>query len=149
MDVTEALALVMRLCMVAEGLFLRPYLCPAGVPTIGYGSTHYLDGRAVRLSDPAITREHALHLLRYKILTEYMPGVLRVCAAIDSPGRLAALTDFAYNLGLGRLRASTLARCVNAGRWDAVPAELRKWVLGGSRRLPGLVKRREAEIALI
>lgn len=146
MDVTEALAIVMRLCMVFEGLMLRPYLCPAGVPTIGYGTTHYLDGRAVRLSDPPITREHALHLLRHKILTEYMPGVLRLCRAVDTPGRLAALTDFAYNLGLGKLRSSTLLRCVLAGRWDLVPAELRKWVLAGGKRQRGLVLRREAEI---
>lgn len=149
MDVTEALALVMRLCMVAEGLFLSPYLCPAGVPSIGYGSTRYLDGRRVQLSDPPITREHALHLLRYEILANYMPGVLRLSRAVDTPGRLAALTDFAYNLGLGRLRGSTLIKRVQAGRWDLVPVELRKWVFGGGRRLHGLVKRRAAEIALL
>jgi lysozyme len=59
MDVTEALAVVMAMCLHFEGLYLRPYLCPAGVPTIGVGSTRYLDGRAVSLADPPITREHA------------------------------------------------------------------------------------------
>lgn len=149
MDVTQALAIVMRLCLLFEGLYLRPYLCPAGVPTIGVGSTRYLDGRPVRLDDPPITREHALVLLRHKLLTEFMPGVRRLCGAVDDPGRLAALSDFAYNLGLGALKGSTLRRRVLGGRWDLVPAELRKWVLAGGRRLPGLVRRREAEIAYI
>ena len=71
MDVTEALALVMRLCLQFEGLYLRPYLCPAGVPTIGVGCTSYLDGRRVTLNDPPITREHALILLRQRILRGY------------------------------------------------------------------------------
>jgi len=149
MDVTEDLAIVMRLCLAFEGLYLRPYLCPAGVPTIGVGSTRYLDGRRVRLTDPPITLEHALVLLRHRLLTEFMPGVRQLCGAVDSPGRLAALTDFAYNLGLGALRASTLRRRVAAGRWDLVPAELRKWVLAGGRPMRGLVRRRAAEAALI
>lgn len=149
MDVTEALAIVMRLCMTFEGLLLSPYLCPAGVPTIGYGSTRYLDGRAVTLSDPPITREHALILLRHTILSQYMPGVRRLCGAVDEPARLAALTDFAYNLGVARLAGSTLLRMVRAGRWDRVPAELRKWVFAGGRRLHGLERRRNAEAALI
>lgn len=149
MDVTEALRLVMALCLHFEGLYLRPYLCPAGVPTIGVGSTRYLDGRRVTLADPPITREHAMVLLRHRLLTEFMPGVRRLCAAADTPGRIAALTDFAYNLGLGNLKASTLRKRVNAGRWDDVPGELRKWVRAGGRVLPGLVRRREAEITLL
>lgn len=149
MDVTQALALAMRLCLLFEGLYLRPYLCPAGVPTIGVGSTRYLDGRPVRLDDPPITREHAMVLLRYRLLGEFMPGVRALCGAVDDAGRLAALTDFAYNLGLGALRGSTLRRRILAGRWDLVPAELRKWVLAGGRRMRGLERRREAEIRLI
>ena len=149
MDVTQALAIVMRLCILFEGVYLRPYLCPAGVPTIGVGSTRYLDGRRVQLSDPPITREHAMVLLRHKVLTEFMPGVRRLCGAVDEPGRLAALADFAYNLGLGALKSSTLRRRILAGRWDDVPAELRKWVFAGGRRMNGLARRREAEIALL
>lgn len=149
MDATEALRLVMALCLHFEGLYLRPYLCPAGVPTVGAGSTRYLDGRPVRLTDPPITKEHAMVLLRHKLLTEYMPGVRRLCGAVDDPGRLAALSDFAYNLGVGALKASTLRRKVLAGDWDAVPTELRKWVIAGGKAQRGLVRRREAEIALL
>lgn len=149
MDVTEALRLVMALCLRFEGLYLRPYLCPAGVPTIGVGSTRYLDGRAVRLDDPPITREHAMILLRHKLLTEFMPGVRKLCAQVDTPGRLAALSDLAYNIGLGNLKASTLRRVINAGRWDLAPAQFRRWNKGAGRVLRGLTVRREAEVALL
>jgi len=149
MDVTQALALVMQLCLYFEGMYLVPYLCPAGVPTIGVGSTYYLDGTPVRLTDPAITREHALHLLRHRILTEFMPGVLKLCRAADTPGRLAALTDLAYNIGLKNLKNSTLIRVLNRSGWGAAPAQFRRWVRGGGKVLKGLWLRREAEVRLI
>lgn len=131
-----------------EGLRLRPYLCPAGVPSIGFGSTRYLDGRAVLLSDPPITRPQAEEMLLAGVRRTYLPAVLALCPGVNDARRLAALIDFTYNLGGGNLRASTLRRKVNAGDWAAVPAELRKWVRGGGRVLPGLVHRREAEVAL-
>ncbi|MDW3682923.1 lysozyme [Cupriavidus sp. CV2] len=132
-----------------EGLYLCPYLCPAGVPTIGYGATRYLDGRAVTLNDPPITREVAEAMLLEQVRTIYLPAVLKLCPGVDTPERLAALIDFAFNLGAGNLRASTLRKRVNAGRWSDVPAEFRKWVRGGGRVLRGLVLRREAEADLI
>ena len=132
-----------------EGLYLRPYLCPAGVPTIGYGSTRYLDGRAVELTDPAITRATAELLLLRTVMNTYLPSVLRLCPGVDSPDRLAALIDFCYNLGGRSLKASTLRKYVNSGRWGDVPTELRKWNKGGGRVLRGLQLRREAEVELI
>lgn len=147
-DLQRTMALLLALLERFEGLRLRPYLCPAGVATIGLGSTRYLDGRPVRLTDPPITREHAYLLARQQLLTDYLPQVVALCGQIDTPERLAAITDFAYNLGNGALRASTLRKRIQAGRWDQVPTELRKWVRGGGRVLPGLVKRREAEAVL-
>jgi lysozyme len=147
--IDEALPIVEALCVQFEGVYLCPYLCPAGVGTVGVGATRYLDGRAVSLTDPPITRVQAMELLRQSLLTIYIPGTLYSCPAIDTPGRLAALADFAFNCGLASLRASTLRRRVQAGRWDDVPGELRRWNRGGGRVLPGLVRRREAEIALI
>lgn len=130
-----------------EGLRLSPYLCPAGVGTVGYGSTRYENGIAVQLTDPPISRERAEALMLHEV-RQIAPKVRQLCPGADTPGRQAALIDFTFNLGLGRLRSSTLRKRVNAGDWDAVPAELRKWVIGGGRVLPGLVKRREAEAAL-
>lgn len=132
-----------------EGLYLVPYLCPAGVPTIGYGATYYQDGRAVTLRDPAITREQAEELLLWMVRTVYLPAVRRLCPAVNDPNRLAALIDFTFNLGAGNLKASTLRKRVNAGRWADVPTELRKWVMAAGKRLRGLVLRREAEIAVL
>lgn len=132
-----------------EGLFLTPYLCPAGVASIGYGATFYEDGTRVTLMDSAITPERAEELLLWMIRTVYLPAVLRLCPKVDSPERLAALIDFALNFGAGRLRASTLRMRVNAWRWDDVPREFRKWVYAAGKKLRGLVLRREAEIALI
>lgn len=143
--VTIAAALARRF----EGLYLKPYICPAGVPTIGYGATFYENGERVKLTDPAITKERAEALLLWMIRTQYLPAVIKLCPAVDNPKRLAALIDFTFNLGVGRLKSSTLRKRVNAGEWDAVPAELRKWTRGGGKVLRGLVIRREAEIQLI
>lgn len=144
-----ATGIAAALCRRFEGLFLSPYLCPAGVPTIGYGATYYQDGRRVTLSDKPISREQAEALLLWMVKTRYLPEVLRLCPGIDDPCRLAAIIDFTFNLGSGNLRSSTLRKRINAEDWDAVPTELLKWVKAGGRKLRGLVIRRQAEIVLI
>jgi lysozyme len=60
-----------------------------------------------------------------------------------------AIVDFVYNLGLGRLQTSTLKRKINQQDWDAAQEQLMLWTKGGGRVLPGLVKRRAAESALL
>lgn len=145
----EALAVASLLIRRWEGFRSVPYLCPAGVPTIGYGFTHYADGRMVTLSDPPMTRAQAQALLEHLVRTKYMRDTIRLCPNIDIAARLGAITDFAFNLGSGNLRASTLRRKILAGDWEAVPAELRKWVRAGGRILKGLVLRREAEIGYV
>lgn len=132
-----------------EGLYLSPYLCPAGRPTIFYGATFYQNGTGVTLSDPRGTREQAEDLLQFMLSSVFIPGVQKLCPNIEHPEQLAAITDFAFNLGIGRLKASTLRKRINAGDWEAVPGELRKWTKGGGRTLRGLVARREAEILLL
>jgi lysozyme len=144
-----AILVAMALMRRFEGLYLTPYLCPAGVPTIGYGATYYEDGTRVTLHDPAITRERAEALLIWMVRTVYLPTVMRLCPGIDSQNRLAAIIDFTFNLGGSALRNSTLRRKINASLWDQVPAEIRKWVRGGGKVLRGLVIRREAEVVLV
>lgn len=146
---SDPVAIAATLARRFEGFYSHPYLCPAGVPTIGYGATYYEDGTAVTLKDPAISKDRAEVLLLWMVRTVYLPTVARLCPGADSPERLAALIDFTFNLGGSALRASTLRRRVNAGRWEDVPSELRKWVKGGGRVLRGLVIRREAEAALV
>jgi lysozyme len=146
----DALSITSELCKHFEGFRSKPYLCSAGVPTIGYGATYYLDGRRVQLTDPPITREVATGLLMFQLERDFFPGVLRLCPIlITHPARLAAITDFAFNLGLGRLQTSTLRRKVNAEDWEAAKEQLMKWTRGGGRVLPGLVRRRAAEAKLL
>lgn len=147
----SAVEIAAALCRRFEGFYSSPYLCPAGVPTIGYGATHYLDGRRVLMTDPPISKEAAERLLLRMIETTYLPAVVKHCPGIvrESPGRQAAIIDFTFNLGGGNLGASTLRRRINAGEWDAVPSELAKWVYAGGRVLRGLVVRRRAESDLV
>ena len=145
----DAVAVAAALARRFEGLYLTPYLCPAGVPTLAYGASYYEDGSRVQLTDPPITKERAEALLLWMLRTVYLPAVMRLCPSVDTPGRIAALIDFAFNLGAGNLKNSTLRRRVNTGDWASVPTELRKWNKGGGRILRGLTLRREAEAELI
>lgn len=146
MDLAVAVELVERF----EGFRSRPYLCPAGIPTIGYGSTHYADGRPVTLDDPPIGREAAHALAELELRARCLAAVLRLCpVAIGNVALANALTDFCYNLGTGRLQTSTLRRKVNSQDWTGAREQLKRWVRGGGRILPGLVARREAEAALL
>lgn len=149
MDIEQVLHLTASLCRRFEGFYPSPYLCPAGVATIGYGTTYYEDGAAVSLRDPPITRGRAEDLLLHQLRTIYARQTVALCPGADTPHRLAALVDFAYNLGAANLRSSTLRRRVNAGEWDDVPAQLMRWNRGGGRVLRGLTLRRQAEAALI
>lgn len=149
MNTALAVEIAEALCIRWERVVLTPYLCPAGVPTIGVGATYYEDGTPVTLHDSAISRERAMELLHWMILNRYLPVVVALCPGINSPERLAAIIDFTFNLGAARLRASNLRRKINADCWDDVPAELRKWVWASGVRFRGLVNRREAEITLL
>lgn len=146
------LDLAAELCRRFEGFRAKPYLCPAGVPTIGYGSTYYADGRKVSLQDPMISEADARVLLLSELLHTYAPGVTRQCPGLlplaimaDDWRKFNAIVDFAYNLGVGRLQTSTLRRKLNEQDWEGAKAQLMLWVRGGGRVLPGLVARRKAE----
>ena len=144
------LGIALALCRAFEGFRSEPYLCPAGIPTIGYGTTKYMDGRPVRLSDLSISRGQAEGLLEAQIRREYLPGALKACPVLATDERaLNAVVDFCYNLGVGRLQTSTLRRRINALDWQGARTEIRRWVRGGGKILPGLVRRREAEAALL
>lgn len=147
----DAIQIATVLCVRFEGVYLTPYKCPAGVPTIGVGATFYEDGRKVSLSDPPLSREQAIALLKFHLEQVFLPGVLRQCPGLgrERPGRLAAILDFAFNTGVGRLQTSTLRRKINDQDWDAAKEQLMLWVRGGGRVLPGLVKRRAAEVKLL
>lgn len=139
-----------ELCRRFEGFRSKPYLCPAGIPTIGYGSTYYPDGRRVSLTDPSIDAKQANDLLMHELQHTFAPGVLRLCPILLAhPKRFNAIVDFAYNLGVGRLQTSTLRRRINAGDWEGSKTELRRWVRANGQVFRGLQIRREAECLLL
>jgi lysozyme len=147
--IDEAVDVACAIATPFEGFRAKPYLCPAGVWTSGYGVTVYPDGTKVQPTDAPVTKEAARTMLEHLIRARYLPGVLLLCPHIDTAGRLGAMTDFAYNLGLGNLKTSTLRKKINAEEWEKVPEQLRRWTRGGGKVLRGLVLRRETEIAYI
>ena len=120
-----------------------PYVCPAGFMTIGYGHLCQPD-------HPQITEAEAEAYLAADLMTALV-ATLRYCPvlATEPEARLAAIVDFTFNLGAGRLQTSTLRRRINQRDWPGAGQELRRWVYGGGRVLAGLVTRRQTEIALM
>ena len=129
-----------------EGLRLKAYKCPAAVWTIGYGHTSAA-GAPIVNPDLVITKEDAEEILK-EDMEQYEAGVRKYVKVDLTQGQFDALVDFAYNAGVGALAKSTLLKRVNAGKFDEVPAEFMKWTKGGGKELPGLVRRRRAEVKL-
>ena len=127
----------------ADPLRAHPYICPAGYWTIGYG--HLCDPK-----HPPITEGEAEVYLANDLQTA-LAVTLRYCPvlATEPEERLAAIVDFTFNLGAGRLQTSTLRRRVTQRDWITASQELRRWIYGGGKVLPGLVTRREAEATLL
>ena len=121
----------------------HPYICPAGYWTIGYG--HLCDPM-----HPPITEAEAEVYLSSDLITAFN-ATLRYCPllATEPEGRLAAIVDFTFNLGAGRLQTSTLRRRINQRNWPQAGIELRRWSYGGGRQLPGLIARRAQEVRLL
>jgi GH24 family phage-related lysozyme (muramidase) len=122
-----------------EGLELTAYLCPAGVWTIGYGSTS-----GVKQGD-RITVEQAEALLR-KDVERFEAAVAQMVRVPLTDNQFAALTSFAFNCGTEALRGSTLLRLLNAGDYQGAANQFLRWTrAGGAEEVPGLVIRRKAE----
>ena len=127
-----------------EGLRLRAYLCPSGIPTCGYGSTFYENGSKVQLGD-VITIDRADKLL-FNTVAEFEKQVDTVVTSSINANQLGALTSFAFNVGMGNFRRSTLLRLVNANPNNpAIRTEFMKWTRANNQVLKGLVTRRQAE----
>ncbi len=128
-----------------EGFRAKPYLCPAGIPTIGYGSTRYSNNKPVSLNDPAISEETAALLMKATLEREYSPAVNRYVQVVINQNQFDALVDFAYNAGIGALKSSTLLKKLNKGDMAGAANEFEKWVHAGGKVLNGLVARRKKE----
>ena len=130
-----------------EGCKLTAYVCSAGHNTIGYGNTFYENGVKVKPGDK-ITQQRAEELLDI-ILIKFVQQTNEVIKSSVTQNQRDALTDFAYNCGLGNLKSSTLLKKVNADPNDkTIREEFMKWNKGGGKVLNGLTRRREAEANL-
>ena len=97
-----------------------------------------------------ISKETAEAWLVHELRHNYLAGVLKASPGLLArPQALGAMTDFAYNLGVARYRTSTLRKRVDDGDWEGAKEQLALWTRGGGRVLPGLVRRRAAEAALL
>jgi len=128
-----------------EGFRSVAYICPAGIPTIGYGHT-----KGVTHSDVGIkfiTEDTADQMLADD-LAGFAVQVGDMVSVELSQNQFDALCSFVFNLGAGALQKSTLLEKLNAGEYDAVPNQLMRWTHADGEELPGLVARRTAEAKL-
>ena len=125
-----------------EGFRPEAYKDSVGVWTIGYGTT-VINNQPVK-QGMTITQEQALQLVQQQVnkLWSQIESILKVKI---NDNQMNALIDFAYNLGFGSLRNSTLMRLVNESKFEEAANQFPRWVYAGGKVLPGLVKRREAE----
>lgn len=128
-----------------EGCSLKPYLCPAKIPTIGFGNTYYENGVRVSMKDLPITKERADELL-IDLLEGFEVGVTKYVKSKLTQNQFNALVSFAYNVGLGNFKSSTLLKKVISNPNDPTIAdEFMKWTKGGGIVLNGLIARRKFE----
>jgi len=150
-----------------EGCRNKPYLCPAHIWTIGYG--HVLYQEQIRL--PMVAKEGQTTTIRKELplrqednrvwskeeieklfaddVSLFERGVLRLAPTLSGhQGAFDSCVSFAFNAGLGNFQRSTIRMKINRGEWKDAAEAFMQWTKGGGRELPGLVKRRKAEVAL-
>jgi len=141
---------VLLACKIAqhyEGLILKPYLDPAGAPTIGYGSTYYENNTKVTMQDPEITLARAKILL-YTKMEGFVSIVDQYVDVPLSSSQTAALSDWVYNLGPVAFEQSTMLKYVNASNHAEAGKQMLLWDHAGGEVLPGLESRRKTEQTL-
>lgn len=127
-----------------EGCKLQAYKCPAGIWTIGYGSTHYESGANIKQGD-TITHERAEELLKFDI-RKFEVGLDKIVKSAINQNQYDALLSFSYNLGLGNLEQSRLLSRVNKDPSDIwIEREFEKWCNVNQFPMPGLLRRRRSE----
>jgi lysozyme len=128
-----------------EGLKLKPYLCSARIPTIGYGNTYYSNGKHVTLLDEPITQVEAFDMFK-EIADRFALAVNRQLKKTVTQNQFNSLVSFAYNVGTGAFISSTLLKKVNSNPNDpSIKTEFLKWNKAGGKIVNGLTIRRNQE----
>lgn len=128
-----------------EGLSLKPYMCQAKKPTIGYGNCYYKNGTKVTMLDKPITKEEAIKLLEI-IVDSFTKQVSKLVTSPLNQNQINAIVSFTYNVGIGALKNSTLLKLINKDHNQiAIANEFLKWTNAGGEKSKGLEKRRIKE----
>ena len=130
-----------------ESFRAAPYLCSAGVPTIGYGTTVYPNGIKVKLSDQKITQQLAETFLQHHV-NVIEKDVSKLVKVTLTQNQFDALVSFAYNVGIGAFGDSTLLKLLNAGDINGASKQFERWNKAGGKIVDGLTNRRKAEKVL-
>lgn len=128
-----------------EGFSSKPYLCPAGLPTIGYGNTFYPNGKRVTLEDSSITKKEATQILENVAQRDFGITINKLVIVPLNQNQYDALVSFVYNIGVEAFSKSTLLNKLNKGDYLEASKEFKKWNKMGGKVLAGLTKRREKE----
>ncbi|MCT7528833.1 lysozyme [Aliarcobacter cryaerophilus] len=127
-----------------EGFSANAYLCPAKIPTIGYGNTFYANGTKVKLGEQ-ISKTDALELLEKVVNKDFADKIFPLIKVKVSQNEFDAMVSLAYNIGVGNFSKSTLLKKLNSGDFDGASNEFLKWNKSGGKELLGLTKRRQRE----
>jgi len=131
-----------------EGFRSKPYICPSGHNTIGYGNTYYMDGKKVALTDKAISEAEASMLMKNILARDFVPKVDKMVVVEVGQNMFDAICALAYNVGVGAIGKSTLMKKLNSLDFEGAAAEFSKWNKAGGRVVAGLTARRAEERAL-
>lgn len=141
-----------------EGVRNKPYLCPAGLWTVGVGHVLYpkqgllpvaqRGSIGLRIEDFRVFSKDEIDAILKADLQRFQRGVLRYCPVIATQGQFDAIVSFSFNVGLGTLQRSTLRQKHNRGDYDGAADEFMKYTRGGGKVLKGLVNRRKDERAI-
>ncbi len=127
-----------------EGFSANAYLCPAKIPTIGYGNTFWEDGRKVRIGEQ-ISKSKALELLEFVANKDFADKIFPFIEVSISQNQFDAMVSLAYNIGVGAFSNSTLLKRVNAKDFLGAANEFLKWDKSNGKPLLGLTRRRQRE----
>lgn len=128
-----------------EGLKLKPYLCSAKVPTIGYGNTYYPNGKRVTLLDKEITKEYAFEIFK-ELADRFAKRVDALVTKDLTQNQFNSLVSLCYNIGTGNFASSTLLKKVNINPKDlTIRNEFLRWNKANKIVINGLTNRRNEE----
>jgi lysozyme len=130
-----------------EGFRESIYECPGGKPTIGFG--HVVKANEKEKILAKLTPEEGLALLGSDVVETYEPDIKRLVKVPLEQRQFDALTSFDYNLGAKNLGESTLLKHLNAGDYHQASLQFPLWRNAGGQYLPGLFKRRVAEMFIL